>query len=119
MLCQFLFKNFKSYKEETTFDLQAADMPEFADSLIIKDKCSSLLTVSVVYGPNGGGKTNFIQALSYLIYTVVKPIHALGNTRKSHGTCCYSQLQSLHSFYKLFSQRLNLSTSQVLSCAHN
>lgn len=83
MLCQFLFKNFKSYKEETTFDLQAADMPEFADSLIIKDKCSSLLPVGVIYGPNGGGKTNFIQALSYLIYTVVKPIHVLGNTRKS------------------------------------
>lgn len=83
MLCQFLFKNFKSYKEETTFDLQATDMPEFADSLIIKDKCSSLLPVGVIYGHNGGGKTNFIQALSYLIYTVVKPIHVLGNTRKS------------------------------------
>lgn len=82
VLCQFSFKNFKSYKEETTFDLQAADMPEFADSLIIKDKCSSLLPVGVIYGSNGGGKTNFIQALSYLIYTVVKPIHELGNTRK-------------------------------------
>lgn len=83
MLCQFSFKNFKSYKEETTFDLQAAATPEFADSLIIKDKCSNLLPVSVVYGPNGGGKTNLIQALSCLIYTVVKPIHELGNTRKS------------------------------------
>ena len=74
MLCQFLFKNFKSYKEETTFDLQATDMPEFADSLIIKDKCSSLLPVGVIYGPNGGGKTNFIHALSCLIYTVVNQL---------------------------------------------
>lgn len=27
MLCQFSFQNFKSYKEETTFDFQAAAIP--------------------------------------------------------------------------------------------
>lgn len=82
MLCQFSFQNFKSYKEETTFDLQAAAIPEFKDSLIFKDKCSSLLPVSVIYGPNGGGKTNLIRALSCLITTVVRPIHDLGSTRE-------------------------------------
>lgn len=56
MLCQFSFQNFKSYREETTFDFQASAIPEFVDSLIAKDKCSSLLPVSAVYGPNGGGK---------------------------------------------------------------
>ena len=83
MLCQFSFQNFKSYKEETTFDLQAVAIPEFADSLITTDKCSNLLPVSVIYGPNGGGKTNLIRALSCLITTVVKPIHELGSARKS------------------------------------
>lgn len=83
MLCQFSFQNFKSYKEETIFDLQATAISEFADSLITKDKCSKLLPVSVIYGPNGGGKTNLIQALSCLITTVVKPIHELGSNRKS------------------------------------
>lgn len=81
MLCQFSFQNFKSYREETTFDLQAAAIPEFKDSLITKDKCSNLLPVSVIYGPNCGGKTNLIRALSCLITTVVKPIHDLGSTR--------------------------------------
>ena len=81
MLCQFSFQNFKSYREETTFDLQATAIPEFKDSLIIKDKCSDLLPVSVIYGPNGGGKTNLIRALSCLITTVVKPIYDLGSTR--------------------------------------
>lgn len=81
MLCQFSFQNFKSYREETIFDIQAAAIPEFKDSLITKDKCSDLLPVSVIYGPNGGGKTNLIRALSCLITTVVKPIHDLGNTR--------------------------------------
>lgn len=82
MLCQFSFQNFKSYKNETTFDIQAAAIPEFADSLIKKEKCSNLLPVSVIYGPNGGGKTNLLQALACLITTVVKPIHNLEKNRK-------------------------------------
>ena len=81
MLCQFSFQNFKSYREETTFDLQATAIPEFKDSLIAKDNCSELLPGSVIYGPNGGGKTNLLRALSCLISTVVKPIHDLGSTR--------------------------------------
>lgn len=83
MLCQFSFQNFKSYREETTFDFQASAIPEFADSLITKDKCSSLLPVSAVYGPNGGGKSNLLLALASLISTVVKPIHQLEKNRKS------------------------------------
>ncbi len=34
MLCQFSFKNFKSYKETTTFDFQATSIPEFSESLL-------------------------------------------------------------------------------------
>ncbi len=83
MLCQFSFKNFKSYKEETTFDLQATTISEFGESLIKREKCSNLLPVSVIYGPNGGGKSNLLQALACLITTVVKPIHDLGNTREN------------------------------------
>ncbi len=83
MLCQFSFQNFKSYREETTFDFQASSIPEFADSLIRKDKCSNLLPVSAVYGPNGGGKSNLLLALASLISTVVKPIHDLEKNRKS------------------------------------
>ena len=82
MLCQFSFQNFKSYKEETTFDLQATAISEFDESLIKREKCSNLLPVSVVYGPNGGGKSNLLQALACLITTIVKPIHDLGNTRE-------------------------------------
>ena len=83
MLCQFSFQNFKSYKDETTFDLQATTISEFKDSLIKRAKCSELLPISVIYGPNGGGKSNLLQALASLITTVVKPVHELGNTRKS------------------------------------
>lgn len=82
MLCQFSFQNFKSYKEETTFDFQAAAIPEFNASLLGEEKSGRLLPVGVVYGPNGGGKSNLLQALSCLITTVVKPIHDLEKTRE-------------------------------------
>lgn len=82
MLCQFSFKNFKSYKEETTFDFQATSIPEFSDSLIVGNKEDALLPVGVVYGPNGGGKTNLLLALSCLISTVVNPIYELEKTRE-------------------------------------
>ena len=81
-LCQFSFKNFKSYKEETTFDFQATSIPEFSDSLIVGNKEDALLPVGVVYGPNGGGKTNLLLALSCLISTVVNPIYELEKTRE-------------------------------------
>ena len=82
MLCQFSFQNFKSYKDETTFDFQAAAIPEFSASLLGEEKSGRLLPVGVVYGPNGGGKSNLLQALSCLITTVVKPIHDLEKTRE-------------------------------------
>ena len=82
MLCQFSFQNFKSYKEETTFDFQAAAIPEFSASLLGEEKSGRLLPVGVVYGPNGAGKSNLLQALSCLITTVVKPIHDLEKTRE-------------------------------------
>ena len=81
MLCQFGFKNFKSYKNETIFDFQAGELSEFKESLIKDDKATPLLPVSVVYGPNGGGKTTLLQALSCLITMAVFPIHELKKNR--------------------------------------
>lgn len=76
MLCQFRFKNFFSYRDETVFDMQAADIQEFSDSLIPPpgDKFSALLPVSAIFGPNGGGKSKALSALAYLISRVLLPI---------------------------------------------
>lgn len=82
MLCQFSFQNFKSYKNETTFDLQAASIPEFEDTLLGSEKNGRMLPVSVIYGPNGGGKSNLLQAFACLISTVVKPIYDLEKSRE-------------------------------------
>jgi len=83
MLCQFSFKNFKSYRNETVFDLQAGNLAEFEDTLIKRPKGTALLPVSVIYGPNGGGKTNLLQAMACLISLIVKPIHELCKNKES------------------------------------
>lgn len=82
MLCQFTFENFRSYRAATTFDFQAENIPEFADSLLRDEKGHAFLPVGVIYGPNGGGKTNLLLALSCLISMVVDPIHHLEKTRE-------------------------------------
>ncbi len=112
MLCQFSFKNFKSYRDETVFDFQAATLPEFTDTLIRMEKCGDLLPVGVVYGPNGGGKTNLLQALSCLISTVVKPIHDLEKNRLNvilqERVACVptkTRLRNRPSFRYIFAQR--------------
>ena len=83
MLCQFSFQNFKSYKGETTLDFQAATLPEFKETLITEEKAADLLPVSVIYGPNGGGKSNLLQAISCVISTIVKPVNELGKNRQN------------------------------------
>ncbi len=81
MIVKFSFQNFRSYKDETSLDFQAAPLPEFDNNLIRRDNVSDLLPVSVVYGPNGGGKSNLMMALAYMISIVTNPIVQLGKTR--------------------------------------
>lgn len=83
MLCQFSFKNYKSYRDETVFDFQATSVPEFEDTLIATDHSSDVLPISVVYGPNGGGKSNLLQALCSVISIVVSPVKNLEKTLSS------------------------------------
>ena len=79
MLCQFTVKNFKSIRDEITFDMQAAAISEHEDR-IIKDKDEELyLPVSAVYGPNGGGKSNVFEALHSLVTKVLRPLYATSN----------------------------------------
>ena len=76
MLCQFTVKNFKSIRDEMTFDMQAAAISEHEDR-IIKDRDGEVfLPVSAVYGPNGGGKSNVLEALHSLVLKVLRPLYA-------------------------------------------
>ena len=77
MLCQFTFENFKSYRDETVFDMQSTGIKEFSNSLLPSlnpEKFPALLPVAAIYGPNGGGKSILLEAFVYLISKVVSPI---------------------------------------------
>ena len=78
MLCQFTFKNHRSYRDETVLSLQATPMKEFERSLIECEDGQRFLPVAVVYGPNAGGKSNLIEAFKHVNYTVTRPIYVLG-----------------------------------------
>ena len=76
MLCQFTVINFKSIRDEMTFDMQAAAISEHEDR-VIKDRDGELyLPVSAIYGPNGGGKSNVLEALHTLASKVLRPLYA-------------------------------------------
>ena len=79
MLCQFTVKNYKSFRDEMTFDMQAAAISEHEDKVIIDKAGEQFLPVSAIYGPNGGGKSNELEALHTLATKVLRPLYATGD----------------------------------------
>ncbi len=76
MLCQFTVKNYKSIRDEATFDMQAAAISEHNDKVIVGVDGELFLPVSVIYGPNGGGKSNVLEAIHTLDSKVLRPLCA-------------------------------------------
>ncbi|MBR0205801.1 MAG: ATP-binding protein [Clostridia bacterium] len=76
MLCQFSIKNYKSIRDEITLDMQAASISEHWESVIVDKDEQRFLPVSVIYGPNGGGKSNVLGALYTLRAIILRPIYA-------------------------------------------
>ncbi len=75
MLCQFTVKNFKSIRDEVTFDMQAAAISEHEDRVIRDRDGEIFLPVSAIYGPNGGGKSNVLEALFSVAAKVMRPLY--------------------------------------------
>ena len=62
--------------------MQAAAISEHEDR-IIKDVDEELyLPVSAVYGPNGGGKSNVLEALHSLVTKILRPLYATSNNEE-------------------------------------
>lgn len=108
MLYQFTFKNFKSYKNETIFDMQAENIDEFSENLIQSPNNRKILPVSVIYGPNGGGKSGVLEALVCLISLVMKPMRLLtGSMIQSNK---YISFRTACSSYKFDKESINQPT---------
>lgn len=82
MLCQFTFKNFKSFYNEATLDMQATPISEHEDSLLTDEDGQKFLPLAVIYGPNGGGKSTVLEAFAFLTNAVMRPIYMLKNEKE-------------------------------------
>ena len=82
MLCQFTVKNYKSIRDEVTFDMQAAAISEHEDRIIRNKDGEIFLPVFAIYGPNGGGKSNVLEALHTLAVKVLRPLYATGDNEE-------------------------------------
>lgn len=82
MLCQFTVKNYKSIRDEMTFDMQAAAISEHEDKVIRDKNGEQFLPVSAIYGPNGGGKSNVLEALHTVAAKVLRPLYATGDNEE-------------------------------------
>lgn len=71
MLIQFIFKNYKSFRDEAILDLSAAKMTEFSDR-VVSEGNEKILPMAVIYGANASGKSNIYNAFEYMTDYVVE-----------------------------------------------
>ena len=83
MLLAFKIRNYKSFKDETTFSMSAAPKQKGLDYSVfaqtIAGKKYRALSSAVIYGPNASGKTNLIGAME-----VMKEIVLRGHIRNTN-----------------------------------
>ena len=65
MLLQFNFKNFKSFRDDTTLDLSATKISEFSER-VINIANEKILPVAGIFGANAHGKSNVLEAIRYM-----------------------------------------------------
>lgn len=82
MLSQFTVKNYKSIREEITLDMQATAISEHENRIIITEDGEKYLPLAVIYGPNGGGKSNVLEALHTLESKVLRPVCAICDNKE-------------------------------------
>lgn len=73
MLLQFNFKNFKSFKDDTTIDLTATKISEF-NNHVISIANERILPVAAIFGANASGKSNVQEAFRYMSMYVINSL---------------------------------------------
>lgn len=84
MLIQFSFKNFKSFKDETLVDLTASSVKEHPYNLIETVNGDKYLKVLAIYGANASGKSNVIEAFSFMRSFVMNSLSLVSDEDKHH-----------------------------------
>lgn len=81
MLLQFSFKNFKSFRDDTTLDMTVAGISELPEH-IIHVGGEKILPAAAIFGPNASGKSNVIQAFQFMCTYVLDSFAYGGDNTK-------------------------------------
>lgn len=72
MLIDFSVKNYKCFKDWNTLSMETGErLRKFAASNTLTSRTGKLLKNVILFGPNGSGKTNFMQAI-YSLFRLIK-----------------------------------------------
>ena len=69
MLLEFSVENFLSFKEKTTFSMEASFKDDLTEN-VANENGINVLKIAAIYGSNASGKTNFIKAISSAVLMV-------------------------------------------------
>lgn len=78
MLLQFNFKNYKSFKDDTTIDLTATKISEF-NNHVVSIANERILPVASIFGANASGKSNVQEAFRYMSTYVIQSLNYGGD----------------------------------------
>ena len=82
MLLQFNFKNYKSFRDDTTLDLTATKISEFNNHVILIAN-ERVLPVAAIFGANASGKSNVQEAFRYMATYVLQSLNYGGDESSS------------------------------------
>ena len=78
MLLQFHFKNFKSFRDDTTLDLTATKISEYSNHVITIGN-EKVLPIAAILGANASGKSNVLEAFRYMATYVTHSLNYGGD----------------------------------------
>lgn len=81
MLLQFIFKNYRSFKEEVILDLTATKISEYNER-VVEIGNERLLTTTAIFGANASGKSNVQEAFRYMHNYVIDSFEFGGEAKE-------------------------------------
>ena len=108
MLINFRFKNFRSFKNETVFSMQATKDTECKDfnTFTVNENLlpgeNVLLKSAVIFGPNASGKSNILKGLQYMQNAIIfSGAPALGIINKNENFAFFENSENNDSLYEV------------------
>ena len=95
MLIEFKFENFKNFHDETIFSMEATSGNEFEEMNTFIRCDMRLIKSALVFGANSSGKTNFLDALSYMKNVVTSNLESQSDVIRERNSFFFNTISVL------------------------